>query len=373
MSLTSYKLGDLLELSDVRNSDKDIQYTSKDVRGISVQKEFIETRANLKNVSLNPYKVVENDSFAYVTVTSRNGEKISIAHNNSGKTYLVSSSYIVFTVKKTDLLDSDYLFMYFNRPEFDRFSRFNSWGSARETFSWEDLCDVDIQLPSLEIQKKYASVYKAMVLNQEVYEQGLEDLKLACDATIEELKNKGIYREVGEFIKSVNVKNTDGRVKLAQGINVDKKFIPAKRVAANIKNTKIVKEGQFAYNKVMKAKGTLLPIALRKGPTCFISASYQVFEIYKTDELNADYLMLWLTRKETQRYAGYISWGSTRDTISFDTFKEIRIPVPDIKTQELIANIYSAYTTRKQINEKLNNRIKSICPILIKGAIEEAS
>src|SRR5699024_6859945 len=118
---------------------------------------------------------------------------------------------------------------------------------------------------------------------QEVYEQGLEDLKLACDATIEELKNKGIYREVGEFIKSVNVKNTDGRVKIAQGINVDKKFIPAKRVAANIKNTKIVKEGQFAYNKVMKAKGTLLPIALRKGPTCFISASYQVFGIYKTD------------------------------------------------------------------------------------------
>lgn len=146
-------------------------------------------------------------------------------------------------------------------------------GSTRETFSWEDLCDVEIELPSIETEKKYADVYIVLLANQEACEKGLEDLRIASDATIEELKYKKIYREIGEFISDVNIKNESGEVTLAQGFNVDKKFIPAKRTAVNIKSTKIVKQGQFAYNKVMKAEGTLLPIALRKGPICFVSSS----------------------------------------------------------------------------------------------------
>lgn len=151
MALTKYKLGDLIEQTDNRNDQ--LIYTLDDVKGISIKKNFIETKADMKDVSLKPYKLVNANTFAYVTVTSRNGEKITLAHNTTANTYIVSSSYIVFKVKKTELLLSDYLFMYFNRPEFDRFSRFNSWGSARETFSWEDMCDIDIELPSLEIQQ----------------------------------------------------------------------------------------------------------------------------------------------------------------------------------------------------------------------------
>ena len=75
--------------------------------------------------------------------------------------FLVSSSYVVFRVSHPELISSDYLFMFFNRPEFDRYARFNSWGSARETFSWEDFCDTPITLPSLEIQKHFASLYVA--------------------------------------------------------------------------------------------------------------------------------------------------------------------------------------------------------------------
>ena len=176
MALTKYKLGDLIEQCDDRNSDG--VYSLDDVKGISIQKIFIETKANMEGVSLNPYILVKPDFFAYVTVTSRNGEKITLAHNTTDNTYLVSSSYVVFKIGRTDLLLSDYLFMYFNRPEFDRFSRFNSWGSARETFSWEDLCDIDIYLPPLPIQQKYVDVYNAMLANQQCYERGLEDLKL---------------------------------------------------------------------------------------------------------------------------------------------------------------------------------------------------
>lgn len=151
MGLIKYKLGDLIQLCDARNDD--LQYGIEDVKGISIQKIFIETKADMTGVSLKPYYLVQPDDFAYVTVTSRNGEKITLAHNTTDNTYIVSSSYVVFSVKDTELLLSDYLFMFFNRSEFDRYSRFNSWGSARETFSWEDMCEIEIDLPPLPIQQ----------------------------------------------------------------------------------------------------------------------------------------------------------------------------------------------------------------------------
>ena len=161
MASTKYKLGALLHLCYERNSNS--YYTLADVKGISIQKAFIETKADMTGVSLKPYILVKPDCFAYVTVTSRNGEKITLAHNDTENTYIVSSSYVVFEVVRTDILLSTYLFMYFNRPEFDRYARFNSWGSARETFSWEDMCDIDIELPPIDIQQKYVDIYNSML------------------------------------------------------------------------------------------------------------------------------------------------------------------------------------------------------------------
>jgi len=370
MGLTRYRLGDLIEKYDERVGNPDL--TVNDVSGVNRDKEFFEPSKQV-GANTSKYKVVPVGYFATNLMHVGRDIVLPVAFNHSHNKKVVSPAYTVFKVKDNVEIFKEYLFMYLNSEEKDRYFWFFTDASIRDGLSWEDFCDIEIDLPPLAIQKKYVDVYKALLGNQEAYETGLEDLRLAADAIIEELKYKKIYREVGEFIRDVNVRNEDESVTLAQGVNVDKVFIPAKRVAANIKNTKVVKEGQFAYNKVMKANGTLLPIALRKGRTCFVSSSYQVFEIYKPEELNSEYLMLWLTRLETQRYAGYISWGSTRDTISFETFCEIRIPVPSLKVQNSIANIYSVYRERKQINEKLKQRLKNICPILIKGAVEEAS
>ena len=109
MGLGKYKLGELIQIHDERNVE--LAYGLNDVKGISIQKEFIETKADMSGVSLKPYILVKPGCFAYVTVTSRNGEKITIAHNNTNNTYIISSSYIVFRVKRTDLLLPDYLFM----------------------------------------------------------------------------------------------------------------------------------------------------------------------------------------------------------------------------------------------------------------------
>lgn len=367
--IKKFKLGELIEQCDESNSD--FTYTLDDVKGISIQKKFIETKADMNGVSLKPYKLVKSDEFAYVTVTSRNGEKITLAHNDTQSTYIVSSSYIVFKIKDTDSLLSEYLFMYFNRAEFDRYSRFNSWGSARETFSWEDLCDIDIELPSISIQQKYVDIYNAMLANQKSYERGLVDLKLVCDAYIENLRREIPCEAIGPYIEEKNEKNDNNMITLFQGVNVDHVFTDPKRIAENSENGSVVRTGQFAFNKVMKAHNTKLPIALREGPDCVVSNSYQVFEVCDKDKLLPKYLLLWMNRSETQRYAGFISVGTTRDIFSFSDMKQIAIPIPSKKIQQCIIDIFSCYQARCLINDKLKSQIKNICPILIKGSIEE--
>jgi type I restriction enzyme S subunit len=247
MASTKYKLGSLLCLCDERNSDS--QYTLADVKGISIQKVFIETKADMAGVSLKPYILVKPDYFAYVPVTSRNGEKITIAHNDTENTYIVSSSYVVFKVARTDILLSDYLFMYFNRPEFDRYARFNSWGSARETFSWEDMCDIDIELPPIEIQKKYAAIYTAMLSNQRSYEQGLEDLKLVCDGYIESLRRQMTLEKIGGYIERIDVRNGPNGTKNVMGVSTSKEFrVPTAKVNRDeLSNYKVVKPRQISF------------------------------------------------------------------------------------------------------------------------------
>lgn len=380
MGLTKYKLGELVEIADVRNRDVNNKYKEDDVKGISIDKIFIETKANLKNVSLSPYKLVQPHQFAYVTVTSRNGEKISLAYNQNEETYIVSSSYIVFKVGNKEILDPSFLFMYFNRPEFDRFSRFNSWGSARETFSWEDFCDIEINLPSIEIQKKYVAIYQAMLKNQEAYEKGLDDLKLACDGTIDEIKSKYNKEKLESFIIEVKKKVKDCKTVrfLNQDIkgisSVSKSFVETKADTTNVNlnNYKIVQEGHFAFNPNTARMGDRIPIALNtRKEEILVSSIYPVFKLDET-KINRFYLDLIFSRPSFDRYVRFNSWGSARETFDFPDMEEFSIPIPPMEIQKSIANIYKVYTERKEINEKLKEQIKSICPILIKGAIEEA-
>lgn len=369
MALSKYKLGELIQLKDGRNANG--QYNIKDVKGISIQKKFIETKADMQGVSLLPYILVKPDFFAYVTVTSRNGEKITLAHNTTNDTYIVSSSYMVFSVSKTDLLNSDYLFMYFNRPEFDRYARFNSWGSARETFDWDTLCDIDIELPDLPTQQKYVDIYNAMAANQQAYERGLEDLKLTCDAYIEDLRRKMPCEKIGSYISPIDVRNTDLKIKLAQGITIKKQFSSPKQIAETERNAKIVRTGQFAYNRATTRNGEKISIAYREGKDCVVSSAYQVFEIKKKNKLLPAYLMMWYTRPEFDRYARYMSKGSAHEFFEYSDMEDVAIPIPNIDVQRAVAEIYTVYNKRKKINEQLKTQIKNICPILIKGSLEE--
>ena len=138
----------------------------------------------MEGVSLKPYLLIRPNEFAYVTVTSRNGGKISLALNDSENTYICSSSYTVFRSKNEKTLLPQYLMLFFSRTEFDRYARFNSWGSARETFDWETMCDVQIPIPDIKIQEAIAELYTVYNTRKKINEQLKAQIKSICPILI---------------------------------------------------------------------------------------------------------------------------------------------------------------------------------------------
>lgn len=367
MTLTRYRLGDLVEKYDKKCNIPDL--TVNDISGINRDKEFFEPSKQVGKNTSN-YKFVPVGHFATNLMHVGRDVVLPVAYNHSSKNKIVSPAYTVFKVKdNVDLIDQ-FLFIYFNSNERDRYFWFSTDASIRDGLSWEDFCDIKIDLPPLDIQKKYVDIYKAMLENQTSYEKGLEDLKLSCFAHIEHIRKNSELFPIGNYIEPINEKNSDGAIKLEQGINIEKRFISPQRPNSNLKGRKIVRTGQFAYCTQLNNEN--VAIALREDEDCVVSSVYDVFKITKEYEIFPNYLMLWLIRPEFGRYVYWASEGSAYEFLSYENLSNYLIPVPPIEVQNSIANIYKVYTERKEINEKLKERLKNICPILIKGAVEEA-
>ena len=373
MALTRRSLKGLIEFSDLRNVDG--IYTKDDVIGVSTDKCMISTKADLDGVNLLNYKLFSPSCFAFVAGTSRRGDKIALAYNNTEQTFIVSTWYVVFRVcdDAKDVISPDYLFMYFNRAEFDRYARFNSWGSAREYFWFSDMENIIIEIPPLAVQKKYVEVYNSILSNQRSYEQGLEDLKLTVNAIIEKFKHKTKRVFLGDLVEESDVRNEDGAITNVHGVNKGKLFMPSVASGADLTKYKIVRKGQFACNLMHVGRDAVVPIALQDtDKPLIVSPAYLVFSI-KYHEVLPEYVLMWLSRIETDRYAWFMSDTSVRSGMEKERFYEIDIPVPTRTEQELLIEIYIALSLRREISEQLKVQIKDLCPILIKGSLEEGN
>lgn len=374
MGLKKYKLGELVELTDERNSMG--RYSLEDVKGISTEKNFIETKANMDGVSLDSYKVVNYGEFAYVPDTSRRGDKIALAFNSDSNSILISSIYTTFKCKRNDVLSPVFLFMFFNRPEFDRYSRFNSWGSARETFSWDDFCDIDITLPSITQQRKYVDVYLALQNNLAAYQSKVEELKLVCDGYLDKLKIENDKLKIGEFIEMCDERNSEGiyTLKNLRGVSIEKKFIDTKADMAGVSLAPyiVVKPDFFVFVPVTSRNGEKITLAINDSKdTYIVSSAYTVFKVQDTNKLLPEYLFMFFNRPEFDRYARFNSWGSAREVFTMDDMNDVEIPIPDISVQREIVNIHKCYIERQRIAEALKDQLKKICPVLIRGSLTE--
>lgn len=372
MGLTEYKFADLIE--PVSETNSKLLYGSNDVRGMTITKEIIPTKANMTGTDLSKFLVVHPGDFIYNPRT--HGKKIGFGYNNTEESFLISWNNIAFHIKPTmkDTVLSDYLFLHFKRDEWDREACFRSWGSSTKVFSWDALCDMSIELPSFPIQQKYVNVYNAMLANQQSYERGLEDLKCSFEALIDRYKHIAPKKAVGKILHEVDNRNDNGSITDVQGINIEKRFMPtiANTTDVNLSKYKVVRKGQFAFSGMQTGRDQCIRIALfDKDDPIIISPAYTVLEPNDSSVL-PEYIMMWFTRKEVDRRGGFMSDASIRTNLDLDRFYEIKIPVPEIEIQQDIVDIFKAYNTRKGIAETLKNQIQNICPILIKGSIEEA-
>lgn len=177
------EIGPYIQEYDERNSDE--IYCLDDVRGISIEKKIIDTKANMDGVKLTPYKIFKTNTFCYVTITSRNGEKITLALNSNNNNHIVSSSYITFDINNKEKILPEFLYLWFCRPEFDRYARFNSWGSAREAFSFEDMKRCKIPIPPIDVQRAIVNIYKCANEAKQIAEEADRLSREVCPALIQ--------------------------------------------------------------------------------------------------------------------------------------------------------------------------------------------
>lgn len=171
--MSSKRLGDYIQLVD--NRSKDLRVTN--LLGVSIQKKFIPSITNITNTDMSVYRIIKKNQLAFSPVTSRNGEKITIALLKEEDEAILSPAYQVFEAKDENQVLPEYLFI---RTEFDRYARFNSWGSARETFDWADMCEVKLPIPSIEKQEAIVTIYHTLETRKRINEQLKESIKPLC-------------------------------------------------------------------------------------------------------------------------------------------------------------------------------------------------
>lgn len=368
MALTKCVIGKYFEVYAQPCNNPNL--TPYEVSGVNSDKEFFEPSRQVGS-DTSKYKIVPDGYFACNLMHVGRDCVLPIALNHSGKNKIVSPAYTVFRIIENNILLTEYFFILLKSTEKDRYFWFHTDASVRDGMSWHDFCSLEIEVPPLDIQQKYVDVYNAMVANQRSCECGLDDLSMICTAHIEALRRKGNLKRIGDYIRPYNEKNSDGSIILEQGINIEKQFITPQRSNANLTGRKIVRKGMFAYCTQLNNEN--VAIAYRTDEDCVVSSVYDVFEIIDKDRLVPEYLMLWLIRPEFGRFVYWASEGSAYEFLNYNNLADYLIPVPDIKVQQEIANIYNAYTLRREINEQMKRQIKELCPILIRGSVEEAS
>lgn len=360
------KLGDFITRVDRKNTNNEV----KVVKSVSVTKEFKDTNAKVDKTQLSSYKIVAPRQISFVQTTG-NEKCLCSAMNNFGYPIVVTAVNEVFEVNEQYLLP-EYLIIFLQRKETDRYARYHSWGSAREMFKWDDMCRIEIPLPSIDEQRAAVNAWRGLKNLGEQNEQMEGPLMDLCQSYLQDLKHKYPLVEIGQYIEEINERNTDNEYDegVLRGVTNSNKFDTSKALTEGLSfsNYKIVKRDCFAYNPSRINIGS---IAKSQEDVCIISPMYIVFKIKDTElqDLLPDFLMLWFTRSEFQRSTLFYAAGSVRDTFSFAEMCRVKIPLPPIEIQRAIVEIYNCARTSKYISESAKKLNSDICPALMRQII----
>ena len=370
MRLSRYKISELISTCDERNS---FGYTS--FYGLNINKEFMPTWANTEGLDESKYKVVRKKRFVFSGMQTGRDECIRISMYNGEEPIIVSPAYTTFEVSREDIVIPEYFFMLFLSKEKDRFGAFCSDGSIRSNLDWERFCDIDITLPSIEQQRKYAQVYLALQNNLAAYQSKAEELKLVCDGYLDKLIAEHEKMKIGAFLEVCDERNSEGvyTLKNLRGVSIEKKFIDTKADMAGVSLASyfVVKPEYFVFVPVTSRNGEKITLAYNDSKdTHIVSSAYTVFRVKDTKVLLPEFLFMYFDRLEFDRYARFNSWGSAREVFTMDDMNDVAIPIPDISVQREIVKIHKCYIERQRIATQLKEQLNNLCPILIKGSLE---
>lgn len=371
MALNKIKIGDYISLVKIKCNISNL--TADQVSGINRDKEFFEPSKQVGNDTSN-YKVVPPGCYACNLMHVGRDCVLPIAINRTDKNKYVSPAYTVFELIDNDVILSEYLFMILNSSEKDRYFWFHCDSSVRDGMEWKSFCDIELEIPSIEIQKKYVAIYEGLLSNLHSYEKGLDDLKLVCDGYIENLMKRYPLIDLSKFIKQRYDTNIGLKYKLEDvvGVSAEKKIIPTKADASknDISKFVLVKPNDFIYNPrngiAVGLNETNQTKIISWNNTCFyISDEYK-------DKIDPRFLFMYLCRKEWDRKTKFLSWGSSTEVFTLNSLCETQIPLAPIEIQNDIIKIYKQRQNSLKYIENLKQKINSICPILIRGAILES-
>lgn len=320
--------------------------------GLSIQKKFIPSIANTIGTDMSTYRIIERNQFAYGPVTSRNGDKITIALFNEADRALISQAYLPFEVTDTNELDPEYLMMWFRRPEFDRYARFKSHGSAREIFDWEEMCNTLLPIPHISKQREIVAEYNAIQNRIKINEQLIQKLEETAQAIYREWFVEGIDKEyLPEGWRVDSLKNlctkigsgstpTGGKesyftsgISLIRSTNVfdynfsfeDLAFISDEQ-ASKLKNVE-VKENDILFNitGVSVARCCMVPQNVLPA-----RVNQHVMIIRPNVKLNISfYLLLHLCSTDSKNaLLGISQSGSTREAITKSEIEDFEVVIP---------------------------------------------
>lgn len=360
------RLGDLIELCDERNSEG--KYGIDDVRGMTISKEIISTKADIKDTDLSKFYIVYPNEFIYNPRT--HGKKIGLGFNNSLKPILISWNNTAFKVKDIEKVEPTYLYMIFNREEWDREACYNSWGSSTVVFAWEDLCNMKIPLPSIETQKELVAVYNGLKELAEENEKLLEPLEESCQVFIVDCKKKYPMKRLGDMIEIDEKINFDNRDLEFLGINKDKVFMPSVATTDGLDKSKykVITKGKFVFSGMQTGRDICIRFGLYNvAVDGLVSPAYTTYSVTDTNIL-PEFIMMNFKRSEMDRLGWFLSDSSVRSNLDFDRFHEIQIPLPPLEIQQKIVDLYNCYEECKRISTVAREKIKNLCPALVQKA-----
>jgi len=362
------RLGDYIREVDVRN--RDLEVTK--LLGVSISKEFMPSIANTIGTDMSSYKVVEPRQFAYGPVTSRNGDKVSIALYKDDEKAIVSQAYTVFEVKNKQELLPEYLMMWFRRPEFDRYARFKSHGSAREIFSWEEMCDVELPVPPIEQQQKIVSEYEAITRRIRLNEQIITKLEETAQALYRKMFVDGIDKNhlpegwrmgiISDFGDVITGKTPSSNA--SEDFGMDMPFITPGDFQYYIKFAMGSERGlsvsgyRRLKNKILPERSVIVTcIGSDMGKVAIASercvTNQQMNSIIVKEKIYSDYLYYCLSIMK-EKLKGMAVGSSTMPLLNKSDFEKIAIVIP------AKSSLYAFDTKVSSVNKLFKLRFKEI-------------